>query len=87
MRVEHGSIDSVVVRTVRFVSIIGLLIALLSPNQAFAITCRVTLVAMNFGIYMPMTPTHVDINGQVNVRCQAQSGSFSVTIGPGFNGD
>lgn len=60
---------------------------MLGPDPAYAINCRVTVVAMNFGVYMPMSSAHVDVNGQVGVRCQAQPGSFTVSIGPGGSGD
>ena len=64
-------------------------IALLSllPGLAHAINCRVTLVAMNFGTYSPLATSHLDVMGQVNLRCQAQPGSFTVTIGPGSSGN
>jgi spore coat protein U-like protein len=65
----------------------GVAIILLVPDIAHAINCRVTLVAMNFGLYTPLTTAHVDVMGQINVRCQAQPGSFTVTIGPGLSGD
>ena len=65
----------------------GVAFVLLVPDLAHAISCRETLVAMNFGNYVPMTTSHVDIMGQVNLRCQAQPGSFTVTIDAGFSGD
>lgn len=67
-------------------AIIALLI-LLFPSLSQAINCRVRVSSIPFGMYMPMTPIPVDITGQVNVRCQAQPGTFSVTIGPGVSGD
>lgn len=57
------------------------------PDLAHAINCRVTIGAMNFGLYTPLTPTHLDVMGQVTVRCQAQPGSFTITMGPGISGD
>lgn len=65
----------------------GVLTILLVPDLAHAINCRVTLVAMSFGTYSPMTASNVDVMGQVNIRCQAQPGSFTVTIGPGLSGN
>jgi spore coat protein U-like protein len=65
----------------------GISVFLLAPDLAHAINCRVTLVAMDFGLYTPMTQTHVDVMGQIGVRCQAQPGSFTITIGPGLSGD
>jgi len=73
--------------TARFFLLFGLMIAVLGSNPAHAINCRVTVVAMNFGVYMPMAPAHIDVNGQVGVRCQAEQGSFTVVIGPGVSGD
>lgn len=60
---------------------------LLLPATAQAINCRVNLGPINFGLYMPLTPTHVDVIGQFDVRCQAQPGTFAITIGPGISGD
>ncbi len=74
-------------RLVRAVSCVIALLILLVPDAAHAINCRITLVALNFGMYMPMTSTPVDAVGQINVRCQAQPGSFTVIIGPGISGD
>lgn len=59
----------------------------LMPDLAHAINCRVTIGAMNFGLYTPLTPTHLDVMGSVTVRCQAQPGSFTITMGPGISGD
>ena len=73
--------------SLRSISLAGIAIALLVPDLAHAINCRVTLVAMNFGIYTPLTTTHVDVMGQIDLRCQAQSGSFTVTISAGTSGD
>ena len=87
MRAESGSLEKIVSSTVRITGILFLLIAGLFPGQAQAITCRVTLFAINFGTYMPMTTSNVDITGQIDVRCQSQPGSFTVTIGPGISGD
>lgn len=73
--------------SLRAIMLAGIAIVLLVPDLAHAINCRVTLVAMNFGLYTPMTTSHVDVMGQVNLRCQAQPGSFSVTISAGVSGD
>jgi len=66
--------------------VVATLLVLLMPSQANAITCRVRVSTIPFGMYMPMTPTPVDIMGRIQVRCQAQPGTFSVTIGPGTSG-
>lgn len=58
-----------------------------AADIAYAIQCRVTVSAINFGTYMPMSTADVDVLGQVQVRCQAQPGSFAVTIGPGMSGN
>jgi len=63
------------------------LLLLLAPSLSHAINCRATVTPITFGMYMPMTPVDVDIMGQVDVRCQAQPGTFSVTIGPGISGN
>jgi spore coat protein U-like protein len=59
----------------------------LIPEQAHAINCRITLFPINFGIYMPLRPTPLDVTGTLNVRCMAQPGSFTVEIGPGVSGN
>ena len=60
---------------------------LLVPDLAHAIACRIRVNPINFGIYTPLTTAHVDVIGQIEVRCQAQPGSFSVIIGPGISGN
>ena len=57
------------------------------PQLAFAIQCGVRVNPINFGVYEPLTPVHLDVIGQIQVRCQAQPGTFSVSIGPGTSGD
>lgn len=87
MRSVSGSLGRALARVVSTATAAGVIFAALAPGIAFAINCRVTVVAMNFGTYMPLTPTHVDVSGQLEVRCQAQPGTFTVTIGPGVSGD
>lgn len=65
----------------------GLALFLLTPDSAHAINCRISVSPINFGTYTPLTTSHVDVIGQFEVRCQAQPGTFSVTIGPGVSGD
>jgi spore coat protein U-like protein len=57
------------------------------PLEALAIQCRIRVNPINFGIYEPLTLVHLDVTGQIQVRCQAQPGTFSVTIGPGISGN
>jgi spore coat protein U-like protein len=57
------------------------------PLKALAIQCRISVNPINFGIYQPLTTAHLDVTGQVQVRCQAQPGTFSIIIGPGNSGD
>ena len=64
-----------------------LLLAIGYPGIAHAIQCKLTVTPINFGLYMPMTPTPVDVVGDLTVRCQAQAGTFSVMIGTGISGD
>jgi spore coat protein U-like protein len=59
---------------------------LIAPENAYAMNCKITASQMTFGTYMPLTPTHVDVMGQFSIRCQAQPGTFVVTIGPGMSG-
>ena len=71
----------------RLVATAFLALALLVPEDARAIRCRISVTPLSFGIYTPLTPTHLDVIGQLTVRCQAQPGSFSVSLGPGNSGD
>lgn len=87
MRTGRGSIKRFATRAVRIASILCLLIAIFAPGNAYAISCRVTLFAIDFGTYMPLTTSPVEISGQIDVRCQAQPGSFTVVIGPGISGN
>lgn len=57
------------------------------PDTANAIQCRVRAPRINFGTYMPLTPTPVDVIGRFVVRCNGSPGPFSVLIGPGRSGD
>lgn len=67
---------------------LALLVAmLLAPGTADAIQCGLRASPINFGLYRPLTPVHVDVMGQLEVRCQASPGTFSVIIGPGMSGD
>ena len=62
-----------------------LMLPLLSAN---AQTCRVFTQPMNFGTYMPATPTHVDVTGRMFVICFGQPpGPFEVQISPGASGN
>ena len=72
-------------RVVRRLVITVLLLAI--PHLASAIQCKLRVNPINFGVYEPMTTIHLDVIGQIRVRCQAQPGTFSVSIGPGTSGD
>lgn len=63
------------------------LLSLAVPELAYAINCRVQLSPINFGIYMPATVSHVDVNASITILCMAQPGTYAVTIGPGSGGD
>ncbi len=69
----------------RLLMAVLLMLPLLS---AHAQTCLVFTGPMNFGTYMPATPTHVDVTGQMFVICFGQPpGPFEVRIGPGASGN
>lgn len=74
-------------RYVHWIRCALLLAGLLTAPASHAIQCRVSVVPINFGIYMPWSPTPVDVVGQINVRCMAQPGSFTVIVGPGISGN
>lgn len=87
MRTGNGPVAGKATMTTQTLTLIAIVFVACGSNPAHAINCRVTVVALNFGVYMPMATAHIDVNGQVGVRCQAQPGSFTVTIGPGVSGD
>ena len=71
----------------RTIGLTWITLALLFPRPANAIKCRITVSSINFGIYVPLTATPADVIGQFDVRCQAQPGSFAVSIGSGISGN
>ena len=64
-----------------------LAIALLLPGIANAINCTITLNPLSFGMYTPAGTVHLDAVSDITVRCVAQAGSYSVSIGPGLSGN
>ena len=62
-------------------------IALLLPGIANAINCTITLNPLSFGMYTPAGTVHLDAVSDITVRCVAQAGTYSVSIGPGFSGN
>ena len=64
-----------------------LAISLLLPGIANAINCTITLNPLSFGMYTPAGTVHLDAVSDITVRCVAQAGTYSVSIGPGFSGD
>jgi spore coat protein U-like protein len=66
---------------------VAVVFVLFAPLPAHAIQCRITVTPFNFGIYSPIAPAHLDVIGQLDVRCQAQPGSFTVILGPGISGN
>ena len=61
--------------------------ALLLPGIAIAINCTITLNPLSFGMYLPGSTVHLDAVSDITVRCVAQAGNYSVTIGPGLSGN
>ena len=62
-------------------------VALLAwPAAASATTCRLTVPPFNFGTYSPGDSAPLDIAGLIDVRCNGQTGPFSVTLSPGSSG-
>ena len=62
-------------------------IALLLPGIANAINCTITLNPLPFGMYTPAGTVPLDAVSNITIRCVAQPGSYSVSIGPGFSGN
>lgn len=73
--------------SLKLFALTGFALSCMLPDVAQAIQCRITVSPISFGIYMPLTPTSVDVIGQFDVRCQAQPGSFTIIVGPGISGD
>lgn len=61
--------------------------ALLLPGMANALNCTITLNPLSFGMYAPGGGASLDAVSDITVRCMAQPGSYSVTIGPGLSGN
>jgi spore coat protein U-like protein len=64
-----------------------LVIAFLLPGVANAINCTITLNPLPFGMYTPAGTVHLDAVSDITIRCVAQPGSYSVSIGPGLGGN
>lgn len=84
MQAAKGSVSAALRRAAGPVCV-ALLLAL--PSAALAINCGVRVRPLNFGIYQPLSPTPVDVIGQVRIICRARPGTFAVSIGPGTSGD
>lgn len=59
---------------------------LLVAGDAMAVNCNVTVSPLDFGIYDPSAVTPQDVNGNVDVRCNGNAGSFILTISQGSGG-
>lgn len=69
----------------RGLAVIAALLA--TPGLAHAINCSVTVTPLAFGIYTPGTTAPLDSVADISVRCVAQPGSYTVTIGAGISGN
>ena len=66
----------------------ALLFALLCvAGPAQAINCRIWVGSLQFGTYIPLSPTPQDVFGLMIVRCVGQPGTFEITIGAGQSGN
>jgi spore coat protein U-like protein len=61
--------------------------ALLLPGIANALNCTITLTPLSFGMYTPGRSSPLDAVSNITVRCVAQPGTYSVSIGPGLSGN
>ena len=57
------------------------------PGIANAINCTITLNPLPFGMYSPGGAVPLDAVSDITVRCVAQPGNYSVSIGPGLSGN
>lgn len=62
-------------------------VALFAADFTEAATCRVRAGSINFGRYVPLQPTPVDVFGRMLIFCWGSPGTYSVTLGPGISGD
>ena len=68
------------------------LVLLVSPLLAIApraeaqLNCRVSVVPLSFGVYLPGDPSPLDVTGEIDVSCRGQAGFFLATIGSGSGG-
>lgn len=54
--------------------------------DAGAANCSITVTALDFGIYDPGATAPLDMNGNVDVRCTGNAGSFILAISQGNAG-
>lgn len=65
----------------------SLILLFVFPESAEAINCRLRVFPINFGTYLPMRSTPLDVTGFMIVRCVGRPGSFVIQVGPGMSGD
>jgi len=53
-------------------AILCVLIILPESASAAPPKCRIDITAVNFGVYVPGSPTDVDANGEIRVRCRGK---------------
>jgi spore coat protein U-like protein len=66
-----------------------LVLLVLSPAAVGQqLSCNVVTPSMDFGTYLPMSPTPLDLRGRLRIRCNGGGlGILHVTIGPGASGN
>jgi spore coat protein U-like protein len=57
-----------------------------APRVEAQLNCRVSVVPLNFGVYLPGDASPLDVTGDIDVSCRGQVGFFLATIGPGSGG-
>ena len=58
-----------------------------SPGVAWSATnCSLTVAPFVFGTYQPTSPSPLDVNGEIDVRCTGQAGLFVARLSTGGSG-
>jgi len=74
-------------RGTRHARMLAVLLALcLACMDAGAANCSITVTALDFGVYDPGSAAPLDMNGNVDVRCTGNAGSFVLAISQGNAG-
>ena len=73
-------------RSLALVVLLVLPLLAAAPRAEAQLNCRVSVVPLRFGVYLPGDPSPLDVTGDIDVSCRGQAGFFLATIGAGSGG-